>query len=281
MQDCDASSHLLCGAAMGFNSKLTLGNVAFCLSPFELALLPASLLVSLFFFFFYYYFQLFAGLLSLSLLSMLNSSTSRLTIQGWMPSPNGRGTADILESCLLTIGLCIWTSVYPNLPSNTDRKRHCFLHKLKLACIGMLGPEFVFIIALGQLSSALRSRQAFRQLQSRKDFKDEKLPAWTLRHSFFADMGGFVLRSSDQPDFPVDSQQLLWLVEKGYVEYPTVTEKEIDDKNKVDGLSRCVSFRPEYNYSCLQMPCHSGLSRSSRLSGSPSTLSFVQLKVSM
>jgi hypothetical protein len=51
-------------------------------------------------------------------------------------------------------------------------------------------------------------------------------------------MGGFILRSSDFDDFPVDASQLLWLIQNGYVEYPLVDKDDIKDKNKADGLAR-------------------------------------------
>jgi hypothetical protein len=56
-------------------------------------------------------------------------------------------------------------------------------------------------------------------------------------------MGGFLLEinQSDQGQavtFPVDSKQLVFLISKGYVENPRVDKKDIDDKNKADGLAR-------------------------------------------
>jgi hypothetical protein len=51
-------------------------------------------------------------------------------------------------------------------------------------------------------------------------------------------MGGFVLRSSDQPDFAIDAEQLYWLLNKEYVDDPRVDKEDINDKNKADGLSR-------------------------------------------
>ncbi len=41
--------------------------------------------------------------------------------------------------------------------------------------------------------------------------------------------------------FPLDALQLHYLVTKGYVDYPTITEREIDDRNKVDTLLRVIT----------------------------------------
>jgi hypothetical protein len=59
-----------------------------------------------------------------------------------------------------------------------------------------------------------------------------------MKHAFFADMGGFILRSPDEVDFPLDAAQLFYLLSKGYIQYPAVTKEEIEDRNKSDGLAR-------------------------------------------
>jgi hypothetical protein len=59
-----------------------------------------------------------------------------------------------------------------------------------------------------------------------------------MRHAFFADMGGFILRSPDEVDFPIDAAQLFYLVSRGYIEYPDIAKEEIDDRNKSDSLAR-------------------------------------------
>ena len=70
-------------------------------------------------------------------------------------------------------------------------------------------------------------------------FNEAKFTDWTLTHAFFADMGGFVLKTSDlSASIPLDAEQLFFLVEKKYIDYPKLKKEEIDDKNKSDGLAR-------------------------------------------
>jgi hypothetical protein len=78
-------------------------------------------------------------------------------LPGWRTSPDGRGTLDIVSSCFLTIILCCWTSVCPNLPALTDGRIARFRDKFDLTCLGLLGPEFLLGIAAGQRASAGRS----------------------------------------------------------------------------------------------------------------------------
>lgn len=73
-----------------------------------------------------------------------------------------------------------------------------------------------------------------------------------MKHAFFADMGGFMLRSPGWPDLPLNGAQLFYLIENGYVPYPAVSKEDIDDKNKLDGLARYVFPTTIYKGSLLE-----------------------------
>lgn len=63
-----------------------------------------------------------------------------------------------------------------------------------------------------------------------------------MAHGFYTDMGGFVLEGPGiKIAFPVDSQQLLFLVQNDYVEYPSLTREDISDRNKSDGVARSLA----------------------------------------
>ncbi|KFY36789.1 hypothetical protein V494_04972 [Pseudogymnoascus sp. VKM F-4513 (FW-928)] len=165
----------------------------------------------------------------------MNSSSSNNTeTSGWTSAPDGRGTNEIILTCLFTIVLCCWTSVCPNLPALSDGRWAQVRDKLDLTCIGLLGPEFLLMIAIGQRSSARRSVAKFR---------DAGYARWTLSHAFLADMGGFVLEAENlsQP-IPVDAEQLFYLIERKHVDYPAFTKEEIDDKSKTDSVARLLTI---------------------------------------
>lgn len=84
-------------------------------------------------------------------------TSSSITTDGWVPQNGGRGTLDILLTCIFTIFLCCWTSICVNIPGETETKSQRFLSKLKLACLGILGPDFLLLLAIGQYESAQRS----------------------------------------------------------------------------------------------------------------------------
>ena len=51
-------------------------------------------------------------------------------------------------------------------------------------------------------------------------------------------MGGILLHTPGFPEFPVDAEQLHYLIDKKYIDYPDISKEDIDDKNKADGLAR-------------------------------------------
>lgn len=115
-------------------------------------------------------------------------------------------------------------------------------YKLRWQLFAIIFPEVVTSMAAEQWESANQSVQEFKRLDH---------PQWTMRHAFFADMGGFMLHSPDVPSFPVDSEQLAYLVEKKYLPYPTVDETAIWDRNKADGFARFVTF-VQVTWFCIQ-----------------------------
>ncbi|CEI67908.1 unnamed protein product [Fusarium venenatum] len=147
---------------------------------------------------------------------------------GWMPSPDGRGTYDIIFTCLVTTFLCCWTSVYTNIPAPGDSVWTSIRDKLGLACLGLLGPEFI-IVHWAKVFGMKISCAGHNH--------------WTITHGFFADMGGFVLRADglSQP-IPLNAEQLFYLVDKKYVDCPDITAGELKDRNKSDGLARLITI---------------------------------------
>lgn len=153
--------------------------------------------------------------------------------QGWTSEPNGRGTWDIMWSCCFTMFLCSWSSLCVNVPGPKDTPWQIFRRKVYLTALALLGPEFIFQIALSQWESAR---------QSVADFKGSGIEWWTMTHAFYADMGGFVLKARDSEPFPINAKQLHYLIMKEYVQVPKIDERLIADKNKVDGMLRLITL---------------------------------------
>lgn len=160
--------------------------------------------------------------------------TTNSTTVGWKGQPDGRGTFDIFKTCFGTIFLLCWSSVCPNVPSLRRSRWSQFSPKLQLFLLALLGPDFVLMIATGQLTAAWKAK---------KQFHARGFTSWTLRQCFYVNMGGLHLQFPDRlSSFPVDCGQLLYLQEREYMSLPELSDEEVDDRNKSDGLSRFIAI---------------------------------------
>lgn len=195
---------------------------------------------------------------------MKNDSQDSTIKQGWTPQPDGRGTLDIIWSCVITMSLCSWSILCMNLPAQKESRTQILWRKLALTALGVLCPEIIFELALSQWVSARRSMTDINALGSRDRLRKDKWHAsrkirsifrqetqiedssapgrWTIKDAFFADMGGFVLHTRDQLPFPLDAKQLHYLVSKQHLQLPELDHRVIEDKNKVDGLLRAITL---------------------------------------
>ncbi|EON68192.1 hypothetical protein W97_07341 [Coniosporium apollinis CBS 100218] len=150
---------------------------------------------------------------------------------GWVDSPDTRGTIDIVWSCLGTLFLCSWGVLCLNVPAASDGYWRILGRKLRWMCLAIYGPEFILTSAMGQWYPARASVRAFRLLGHEE---------WTLRHAFFADMGGVALAMPDGALAPVNAYQLLYLVKEGYTPMPQIPLQAINDKDKANGFARLI-----------------------------------------
>jgi hypothetical protein len=87
------------------------------------------------------------------------------TVARWVSSPGERGTYNILSDCILTLVLCVWTSVHLNIPKTShheSRKRDASQSdggegesggsfpwkKFKYVILSLIMPEVVCIVSL-------------------------------------------------------------------------------------------------------------------------------------
>jgi hypothetical protein len=89
-------------------------------------------------------------------ISQSNATTSTV---GFVPSSGGRDTLSLLFSCLLTLGLCVYSAVHLNIPQKDEPAWKMRCREIKWCVIGLFGPELVVFAAWRQLSSALELKQ--------------------------------------------------------------------------------------------------------------------------
>src|SRR4030088_1682578 len=85
----------------------------------------------------------------------INSSTPLTSSPvSWEPDPEGRGTFSLIFSCLLTLGLCVWSAMHLNIPPHDESLVQSYMRNLKWGLIGVFGPELVVFAAWRQYNSA-------------------------------------------------------------------------------------------------------------------------------
>jgi hypothetical protein len=82
----------------------------------------------------------------------------------------------------------------------------------------------------------LRRSETFEQRQKRH--KDER---WTLRHAFFANMGGWRLQDSTGKFYIINGKHINHLVRQRYILLPDVTTLQINDQSKSDSLAKFLA----------------------------------------
>lgn len=160
----------------------------------------------------------------------LRASGGRVT--GWVSNPGYRGTWDIVWTSLVTIFICTFTLLCLNVPAKHDTFYILFRRRVMWMLLAVVAPEIVLTYAAGQWSRARHSLD---------DFHAAGYPQWTMRMAFFADMGGFVLETTDCAPFPLNAKQLHWLVVNNHIQYPQTDVDEIWDKSKQDRFARLIT----------------------------------------
>ncbi|RPA80928.1 hypothetical protein BJ508DRAFT_190618, partial [Ascobolus immersus RN42] len=70
------------------------------------------------------------------------------------PEPATRGTLGLLVSCSITLLLCIWSSIHPNVPGAKRRWYGRFIAKASWMMMALFAPEMVLFMAYKQYRKA-------------------------------------------------------------------------------------------------------------------------------
>ncbi|KAF8154285.1 hypothetical protein B0H34DRAFT_721266 [Crassisporium funariophilum] len=142
---------------------------------------------------------------------------------------NLRSIWDIIWSCLATLFACTWITIHPNLPAPSDGKLTLFARRLGVTAFALVAPEVLFVLA---------ARQWFAASEIAKKHREKR--QWTKTHGFFLIMGGFMLHENGCEPRPLDMRELEHLERENKVDWPSISEEEIEDKSKGDFLSKGI-----------------------------------------
>ncbi|PYI31321.1 hypothetical protein BP00DRAFT_344008 [Aspergillus indologenus CBS 114.80] len=188
--------------------------------------------------------------------SFNTNCTLPLDTVNYVSSPNTRGTLTILWTCLFTIVSCTWTVKYPDVPWQREHYRPGRMGDMKCVAqkyfsqilwflVTLLAPEVLLAKYWHDILTARRHIPALKALAMEDGVE------WTLTHSLFANMGGFVVRDS-----PVPQDELSHRAEERTCSpappsvvhttrvlprLPAITQEELRDRSKADGLMRLIT----------------------------------------
>ena len=170
---------------------------------------------------------------------------------GYTTNSGGRGTLDLLWSCLVTIALCTWTIQRLQIIPWATSKTIVFRKKAFWFLVTLLCPEYIAWIAFEQWQRA-RGYRVVRELEHND---------WTMQHGFYVDMGGFqielegkdysllaalepnsdVLELDDCVRFTIRLDDLISLLKAGVLATPRIYCYDLDERSKNDLFAQVVT----------------------------------------
>lgn len=167
-------------------------------------------------------------------------------VYGWVSTHCGRGTSDILWSCLATIILCVWTVIHlpvpccmrfdkgQLVPGEPPRSFRNWVIRSGIvpAVTSVIAPEWLTVLAISELLGARTTQKKMTQHN------------WTLTHGFFVNMGGFCLETSRGVRLQINDELLSTARKKHpnwLSELEKVKEDSINDHAKSNPLTKLIA----------------------------------------
>lgn len=159
----------------------------------------------------------------------------------FVKNPDVRGSLQIVWICLTTLFVCVYQVLKLNLPDPRDQHAHPttirVLKTIGLAFLVLLAPEVVLTESIFELKDARKKRKSLNEAAH------DSGHSWSLIQTFYANMGGIVVKQENGNLAPVDGATLAKLIERGYIiARPPLTDTEIMDKSKDDVFSKTIAI---------------------------------------
>ncbi|KAK3401691.1 hypothetical protein B0T20DRAFT_120716 [Sordaria brevicollis] len=191
----------------------------------------------------------------------VSSTTASATMTGFMPGPHcGRGTLDIIWTCLSTTLLAIWVSLHTYISADSSDEKLTwrtalttfwegngatafavlppFWKKLLAAGYFALVPEDAVTCAVRDLDCAMRLRRNVATIPGFEEF--------SLQLAFVVTLRGIHYKSDDEEcdtGIIMDEGDLLDFAQAGRMEFEDLpSDEEINDRNKSNQLLKSISI---------------------------------------
>lgn len=88
---------------------------------------------------------------------------SNFTIPTWVENPETRGTWDLIQTCVLTLGICVYSALHLNVFHRQSAWWGRWLIRCKWMVVALLAPEFIVFNAWSQRRQASRIAHLLRR----------------------------------------------------------------------------------------------------------------------
>jgi hypothetical protein len=193
--------------------------------------------------------------ISASTVPASNSSTVPASNASTVPASNvkavhfvrgdhGRDTVSLLISCIVTLSLCLYSTVHPNIPPEGEPRYRATLKNVKWCMIGLFAPELVLYTAWCQYASARRLCAEVNKIAS-----SDQSHKWTVTHGFYGTMGGIAFDVNHDSDtrpgifgyvrrLTLTAEGVALLARCGHL--PEISIADMKDKSKTDYMAKIL-----------------------------------------
>jgi hypothetical protein len=170
---------------------------------------------------------------------------------------SGRGTLDLIQSCLVTIILCTWYIQRLQFVGQPPHQTTTLRRKIFWFLITLLCPEYIAWIAFDQWQRARKYSEV--QELGHND--------WTMQHGFYVDMGCFEIDVEDCSDslpgleenldiikidggfrFTIRLEDLISLMRANLISAPDIGTNDLKERDKSDQFARTITFLQILNF---------------------------------
>ena len=153
---------------------------------------------------------------------------------GWVDESSGRGTLNLVMTCLFTIFLCTWVVIHARVCKRPSRR---LLHKVVLFLKTIIAPEFIAVEGLQEWSQARRMVNDCAIIAGR---------GLKLVHAFYIGMLALEYRTP-QGARVIWPNQYTWLLRQGLIDWNDhaswgLSEENIRDKSNADGTAKLLAL---------------------------------------
>lgn len=160
---------------------------------------------------------------------------------GWVSSPDcGRGTLDLLQSCMFTIFFATYTSLHLNIPNDGDGTRRVMWTRFCWMTATTLAPEVCMCVAVTQYLEARIVLRDLDELYYYWGYREGH--GWKMVHAYYFNMKGFIFKPHKGRFRILKMKHLPGVVAADLLPLITKTEEMIKDYSKNDHLAKLLAL---------------------------------------